>query len=117
MDKIDRARCILSCLKILLQNQYGDKFSVYGKDDLHHINMDGHWSATISRRCSSSEAEFGDLPREKWPLAHIHVDNKLVLAIRFGKELEIIKFIPGLWEKWFGVHNPMDQKPYPAVSV
>lgn len=114
IDKLNRGRCILGCLKSLIRRNYGARAEHYAKDTLHNVNAPGQWSATITRRCSSAEAVQPDLAREFWDFAHVHVGTKLVFAMRFNDEdAELIKFEPGHWERWFGTYDLADVTPFP----
>lgn len=116
-DKLNRARCILGCVKALVRRDYGRRAENYKTDELHAVSVPGAWSATITRRCSSAEAAKSSLPRERWDLMHLHVGNELVLAIAFhGEVAELIRFYPGPWERWFGTFDLSDVSPFPPAT-
>lgn len=114
-DKMDRARRILGSVKALVARDYGAKARKYPVDEIQTTSAPGGWSATITRRASSEDAALGDLPRDRWDFLHLHVDDALVLALKFhDTKAELIKFHPGPWERWFGTFDLSDRVRFPA---
>ena len=110
-DKLMRGRRILGSINSMVRDRYGRKADHYNADEIYSIDMSGLWSATITRRSSSADADR-PLPRECWDFLHVHVGKQIVLALRFaGLEAELIQYIPGHWERWFGTYNLADDRP------
>ena len=95
--KLERARCILGCIKGMIARQYGARINAYNAGDIHTVSVVNRWHASVTRRSSSLEAKNPDLPREAWDLLHIRANDELVLALRFDQDnAELIRFMPGL---------------------
>ena len=115
LDKLSRARCVLGSVQAMLQRQYGHRMVSYATGDMFSSPFSKGGLATITRRASSTEARVAELPRDKWDFLHVTIDGALVLALRFREgEAELIKFVPGHWECWFGVYNIADVEPFPV---
>ena len=100
----------------MIAHDHGRRAESYQPDEMFSVTVPGQWSGTITRRSSSDEFAASDLPKDRWSFAHIHVGNELVLGLRFHEvTVDIIYYVPGRWEGWFGQYDPSDTEIYPPA--
>lgn len=115
-DKISRARCIVGSLQAMAAMQYGKRAKDFPADEIFSVAAPGQWSGTITRRCNSTDYGTAGLAPERWSLAHIHIQQQMVLAVRFHQDqIELLRYIPGQWERWFGLFDATDTQTFPSA--
>lgn len=123
MNKSERAKIISTELLQILQRQGRQIPAACGSGRYNSTcHIERRYKAVLTQGCSLVVANrAGNLIREHRVFGEgcdllevvLEVSKRRTLALHLrGDEIEVVEYVPGIWESWFGAEAGADTTPY-----